>query len=186
MLYNKFCLLILLFKLFLLNIPHGKIKTGGGIIKISLSRKGHIILGDNVNFANRWEIGYPSKCYLRIRGNGLLSIGNNTGLNSVSVFCDQKIIIGNNVNIGGNTKIFDTNFHSNDYLERRDTNLTNNTRTLSIVIEDDVFIGGHCLICKGVKIGARSMIAAGSVVISKIPPDQLWGGNPAIFIKNLK
>ena len=33
-----------------------------------------------------------------------------------------------------------------------------------VTIEDDVFIGMNCVILKGVTIGARSIIAAGSVV----------------------
>lgn len=54
-----------------------------------------------------------------------------------------------------------------------------------IVIEDDVFIGAHCIISKGVTIGARSIVAAGSVVVKSIPPDEVWGGNPARFIKKV-
>ncbi|WP_277639606.1 acyltransferase [Bacteroides graminisolvens] len=180
---NAFCKLLLLINLWLLNIPHGKIYTGGGLVKISLSRKGKIIIGDNVNFANSWEIGYPFRCFLRVRGNGILKIGNNTGLNSVSIFCDQSVLIGNNVSIGGGTKIFDTNFHNMNYIERRNLILNANSKTAAVVIEDDVFVGGCSLIGKGVTIGARSIIAAGSVVVKSVPSDQLWGGNPAQFIK---
>ena len=53
-----------------------------------------------------------------------------------------------------------------------------------MVIEDDVFVGTSCLILKGVTIGARSVIAAGSVVTHNVPPDEIWGGNPAKFIKS--
>ena len=35
-------------------------------------------------------------------------------------------------------------------------------------------------------LGARSIVAAGSVVTKCIPPDELWGGNPAIFIKKIE
>lgn len=171
--------------MFLLNIHHGKIFTGGGVVKIRLSRKGKIIIGNNVNFANRWEIGFPNRCFLRVSKNGLLKIGNNTGLNSVSIFCDNNIIIRDNVHIGGGTKIFDTNFHNMNYLERRDSKLNGVCKTAPIMIEDDVFIGANCLIEKGVTIGARSIIAAGSVVVKDIPCDELWGGNPAQLIKKI-
>jgi len=43
----------------------------------------------------------------------------------------------------------------------------------SIRIEDDVWIGFNCTILKGVTIGARSVIAAGSTVTKQIPPDSL-------------
>ena len=171
--------------MYLLNINHGKIKTGGGIVKIHLSRKGVIEIGNNVNFANRWEIGFPSRCYIRVNGKGKLIIGDNTGLNSVSIFCDESVTIGNNVHIGGGTQMFDTNFHNMNYKERRLPLLNAKCRTAPIIIDDDVFIGGRCIIGKGVHIGARSIIAAGSVVVKDVPADELWGGNPAKFVKKI-
>lgn len=54
-----------------------------------------------------------------------------------------------------------------------------------VTIEDDVFIGMNCVILKGVTIGARSIIAAGSVVTKSIPADCVAGGNPAKVIKRL-
>lgn len=38
---------------------------------------------------------------------------------------------------------------------------------------------------KGVTIGDKAMICAGSVVTQDVPPLELWGGNPAQFIKRL-
>lgn len=179
------CRIVLLFKLYCLNIPHGRIHTGGGIMRIRVSRKGKVLLGDNIDFANRWEVGYPLTCYIRVGGNGILRIGSNVGINSSSIFCDNSITIGNNVLIGGGCQIFDTNFHNINYIERRNPDTNGISKTAPIVIEDDVFIGGHCIIQKGVRVGARSIVAAGSVVIKSIPSDELWGGNPAKFIKKI-
>ena len=55
-----------------------------------------------------------------------------------------------------------------------------------IIIEDDVLIGTNCIVLKGVRIGARSIIGAGSIVTKDIPSDCIAAGNPAIIIKNLK
>ena len=116
---------------------------------------------------------------------GVLQIGNNVGINSTSIFCDESITIMDYVHIGGGCQIFDTNFHNMDYLGRRDPLLNPISRTSPVVIERDIFIGSRCIICKGVTIGARSIVAAGSVVVNNIPPDELWGGNPAKFIKKI-
>lgn len=60
------------------------------------------------------------------------------------------------------------------------------TKSAPVVIEDDVWVGAHCIILKGVTIGARSVIGAGSVVTKSIPADCVAAGNPCKVIKNLK
>lgn len=45
-------------------------------------------------------------------------------------------------------------------------------------IEDHVMIGGGCTIMAGIRIGRRSFIAAGAVVISDVPPESLVKGVP--------
>ena len=45
-----------------------------------------------------------------------------------------------------------------------------------IVIEDDVWIGFNAIVLKGSRIGARSVVAAGSVVMGTIPPNSLYIG----------
>lgn len=52
-----------------------------------------------------------------------------------------------------------------------------------IVIEDDVWVSAHSIILKGVTIGARSIIGAGSVVTKSIPADCVAAGNPCRVIK---
>ena len=162
-----------------------KFKRGEGITKINIGRRSHVYIGNNVNFANKWEVGYPLTCYLRVKGLGVLKIWNNVGINSSAIFCDESVTIKDFVHIGGGCQIFDTNFHNIDYLGRRDPVLNSLSKTSPVLIEEDVFIGSRCIICKGVTIGARSIVAAGSVVIHNIPPDELWGGNPAMFIKKI-
>lgn len=60
-----------------------------------------------------------------------------------------------------------------DYMDRRTSN--EGTKSAPIVIEDDVWVGAHSIILKGVTIGARSIIGAGSVVTKNIPPDCVAG-----------
>ena len=55
-----------------------------------------------------------------------------------------------------------------------------------IIIGDDVLIGTNCIVLKGVRIGARSIIGAGSIVTKDIPSDCIAAGNPAKVIKYLK
>lgn len=57
------------------------------------------------------------------------------------------------------------------------------SKSAPIIIGDDVLIGTRCVILKGVTIGARSVIAAGSVVTRSIPEDCIAGGNPCKVIR---
>ena len=53
----------------------------------------------------------------------------------------------------------------------------------SIHIGSHVFIGLSSIVLPGSSIGDFSVIAAGSVVSGDVPPGEIWGGVPAIFIK---
>ncbi|HSI77028.1 MAG TPA: sugar O-acetyltransferase [Lunatimonas sp.] len=55
-----------------------------------------------------------------------------------------------------------------------------------VSIGSDVWVGGGAIICPGVTIGDRSIIAAGAVVTRDVPADVLVGGNPARIIKKLE
>ena len=114
-------------------------------------------------------------------------IGENVGITSVTIMCFDKIHIGDNVMIGVGSHIFDTNFHNInpvDRIQKKDPKDT--VRTAPIIIKDNVFIGAFSIILKGVTIGKNSVVAAGSVVTKSIPDNQIWGGNPAQFIKEIE
>lgn len=52
------------------------------------------------------------------------------------------------------------------------------------VVEDDVWIGSGAIILSGVRIGKGAIVAAGAVVTHDIPPCEIWGGNPAVKIRD--
>ena len=116
----------------------------------------------------------------------LLNIGNNVGISSSCIYCSEKIVIGNNVKVGANSLIIDTDSHSLNYLYRRNPSMDKtNSRHAPILIEDDVFIGTGVFVLKGVHIGARAIIGAGSVVTHDIPSDSIAAGNPCRVLKSL-
>ncbi|MHB1560036.1 MAG: sugar O-acetyltransferase [Isosphaeraceae bacterium] len=52
-----------------------------------------------------------------------------------------------------------------------------------IEIGADVWVGGGAIICPGVRIGARSVIGAGSVVTRDVPEGVFAAGNPCRVIR---
>jgi acetyltransferase-like isoleucine patch superfamily enzyme len=118
--------------------------------------------------------------------NGLISIGENTGISNSAIVSFESVKIGNNVLIGGGCKIYDTDFHPLNFEDRIIGNeKSDKVKTRAIEICDNVFIGGHSIVLKGVTIGKGSVIGAGSVVTKNIPENEIWAGNPARFIKKL-
>lgn len=77
----------------------------------------------------------------------------------------EVISIGNNSSIGLRTSLI-THFY---WGPRRSSEHAG-----PIVIEDDVFIGPHCVILPGVKIGRGAVIKAGTVVSRNIPAGTFW------------
>ena len=132
------------------------------------SAKNSIIIGLNrpcsfVTFFNESEI----------------SIGKDCGFSGLTVASVKKVSIGNNVIIGANCTIADTDFHHTDPQKRRQYN---DVPSKPIVIEDNVFIGFNCFILKGVTIGRNSVIGANSVVLNDIPENSIAIGNPCKVI----
>lgn len=55
----------------------------------------------------------------------------------------------------------------------------------NIEIGNDVWIGAHAIVLRGVKIGNGSIIGAGSVVSKDVPDFVVAAGNPAVVLRTL-
>jgi acetyltransferase-like isoleucine patch superfamily enzyme len=170
-------------------VQYGNGLVSKGVPKVDVWRGGKMIIGDNfsMNNGNNYNrIGRQQPCFFTVRAGAALTIGNNTGLSCTAIVCSNNISIGNNVKIGGNTVIYDTDFHSLDKLTRANKSQdAANTKTAPVSIGNDVFIGAHSTILKGVTIGDGAIIGACSVVTKSVPPNEIWAGNPAQFIKKI-
>lgn len=185
---NKFLNKIFKIKLWLNNVETGEnISIQNKIPKLHIHHKcTECKIGNNVlmrsNTGNCWN----SPIEIIVKKGATLIIGDRTGISGSLIFCTNRIEIGNNVMIGGGCRIFDTNFHPCEAEKRKNPNTCNNGKSAPVYIEDDVFIGTSCIIGKGIRIGKGSVIAAGSVVVKSVPANEIWGGNPAKFIKRIE
>ena len=155
---------------------------------ISVIGSGKIVIGDNFCMTSGEHINPISAnlqaSFFTDSPNAQIRIGDNVGMSSPRIWIHEELTIGNNVKIGGGVLFIDTDCHPIDYLVRRNSN--EGTCSAPIVIEDDVWIGAQSIILKGVTIGARSIIGAGSVVTKSVPSDCIAAGNPCKVIKTLK
>lgn len=55
----------------------------------------------------------------------------------------------------------------------------------SVIIEDEAWIGAHAVILPGVRIGRKSVVAAGAVVTKDVDPETVVAGIPATVFRRL-
>lgn len=172
--------------LFLNGVNIGKGLRIMGFMKVIVTRRGKVFIGNNfkVNSGkNHNVIGRQQNTTLWVEGE--LTIGDHVRMSSTAIICNHSITIGNDVTIGGNTVIYDTDFHSLDPIIRKSNQDRNFAKKKPVVIGNNVFIGAHTTILKGVTIGNNSIIGACSVITKNIPANEIWAGNPARLIKNI-
>lgn len=156
--------------------------------RLNIKGLGEITIGSNViinSSLNTNPVGLATQTIMFAYQNSKIVIGDNVGISNSLLCAMEQIIIEDDVLLGGGTQIFDNDFHSILYkqrIEKPDTNI----KIKPVHVKKGVFIGCNSIIGKGVVIGERSIIAAGSVVVKNIPPDEIWGGNPAVFIKKIE
>jgi acetyltransferase-like isoleucine patch superfamily enzyme len=85
-----------------------------------------------------------------------------------------KISIGNNVNISRGAYILS---HTGYQAEKEGE---------ATIVEDNAIIFVNAIIFPGVRIGKRSIVGAGSVVMKDVPPNVIVLGNPARVIQRLE
>jgi sugar O-acyltransferase (sialic acid O-acetyltransferase NeuD family) len=52
------------------------------------------------------------------------------------------------------------------------------------VLAPGAYVGAGALVHEGVTVGARALVGMGSVVLRDVPPDEVWAGNPARYIRS--
>lgn len=159
---------------------------------LRIDRTGSLEIDDNVTLTSGSDfnvIGGDTRLNILIGKSARLKLGKNVGISNSTIVCRISITIEDNVLIGGGCKIYDTDFHSvrqkerlNPYLNKTPDLQVNSS---AVTIKKGAWIGGHVIILKGVTVGQNSIVGAGSVVSKDIPPNQIWAGNPARFIKEI-
>lgn len=176
-----------LLRINLYGIKHGRNCVIHGRLYINLFSSANVELGNNLYISSGWGVNAlcaNKRGMIYATHNATITIGDNVGMSSPVLWSHERISIGNHVKLGGNCILIDTDSHNLDYKIRRGQ-YTDWGKSAPIVIEDDVFIGMNCIVLKGVTIGARSIIAAGSIVTKSIPADCIAAGNPAKVIRFL-
>lgn len=113
-----------------------------------------------------------------IVGGGQIEAGDDVSISAfVHIWGMGGVTIGNRVMIASHTAITSL---THDYTAER---MHGTVLAAPVVIEDDVWIGTHCVILPGVRIGRGAVVAAGAVVTRDVPPETIVAGVPARPLK---
>lgn len=147
------------------------IKRGKGSIirrnaRLDLNAVNKLIIGDRTIIENHVILN---------NGIGDIEIGDNTMITSRGMILGP-VLIGNNVVLGIGSQVLGLTHDFEDIeIPIKDQGVSGT----KVIIEDDVWIGGNCVIIQGIKIGKHSLVAAGSVVTKDVEPYTIVAGNPA-------
>lgn len=160
----------------LMGVKFGKNVSFNGHITLDRFKYSKIEIGNNCIFNSHDAFNRrgTNRCILQTRTDyAKIIIGNNTGFSGVSIVANKEVRIGNNVLIGANVKISDTDGHP-EVIRSVDE---------PVIVGDNVFIGMNSIILKGVHVGDNSTIGAGSVVTKDIPAGAIAAGVPCKVIR---
>ena len=152
---------------------------------LKIYNKGKIIIGDNVTINSSFSAnpisGDVSTVFV-VRPGAILEIQDGVAISNTIFACGLAIKVGGNAFLGSGCKIYDNDFHSlklGDRLSKPEVGVTKRP----VNIGEGCFLGASVTVLKGVDLGDECVVGACSLVCKSIPNAEVWGGNPAKFIK---
>ncbi|HLI32584.1 MAG TPA: acyltransferase [Solirubrobacteraceae bacterium] len=147
--------------------------------------RGRVVIGHGVVFGWPTSGGFRGGyCHIEAASNdSTVEIGDGAWINNNAVIKSEGpgIRIAAGALIGSGVRIYDSDFHDLTPGRRHD----GSPRMGAVEIGEGSFIGDAVIVLKGVRIGANSVIGAGSVVTRSIPANAVAAGNPARVVRSL-
>ena len=142
----------------------------------------NVIINDFVNAYNcTIDDGTKIGTFVEIQKNA--HIGKNCKISTHTFIC-EGVTIKNGVFVGHNVSFINDKY---PLAVNQDFSLKNDSdwELMKTIVNDKVSIGTSSTILGGIQIGENSIIGAGSVVISDVPPNVIVAGNPAKILRKL-
>jgi len=129
-------------------------------------------------------LGGEKPCVLRtMTSTARIILGDRVGLSSSTIVSGSSIEIGEDTILGAGSMVLDNDFHALGPEFSWLTEYSKNSKPVKI--GRGCFIGARSIILKGVILGDRVIIGAGSVVTKDVPAYSIAAGNPARIVRTI-
>jgi FkbH-like protein len=147
-----------------------------------IENEGSLVVGSGLSLNSRFM---PVE--LMSGPDGCIELGDDVWINyGTLIAAKQRVKIGNRAQLGPHCVVSDTELPEAlvrfDSLDAADSGTS---EPKPIEIGDDVWLAGRVTLMPGVKIGAGTVITAGSIVTSDVPARVVAGGIPARILRSL-
>jgi acetyltransferase-like isoleucine patch superfamily enzyme len=147
-----------------------------GIFVHWIQGRGDLVLGDDVTFDGRSSITFAARYVDR----PLLRVGDHSSIGNDCAFTvARSVVIGRHCRIASGVHILDSSGHPTAAAARLAGDPPDEADVKPVTIGDNVWIGRRATVFPGVTIGEGSVVAAGSIVMTDVPPFTVVAGNPA-------
>ena len=128
-------------------------------------------------------LGCFQPCVMRTLAPGArLVLASRVGLSGSVICAAQSIEIGESTILGAGAMVIDNDFHQP--AGEWEWNDDCQAGAAAVKIGRGVFIGARAIVLKGITIGDRAVIGAGSVVTRDVPAGGVVAGNPARLLNS--
>ena len=145
-----------------------------------------VISGDNIHIGESPTLVAEADQRVRIgvwgreQGSGTIRIGDAVMISpGVRISASDEILIGDGCMFANGAYVTDCDWHGIYDRTERDA------QAYPVHIGNNVWVGDHATVLKGVTIGDNSIVAACSVVTKDVPANVIVAGNPARIVKEL-
>lgn len=159
-----------------------RVKLGfSGSEGVAESSKGSLIINGSGKLIFKGNASIAKGFSIRIEDNGVLSIGDNFCANkNIFISASNEITIGDDVVIGWNAEIRDSNGHTIVY-----ENNISSVNNKNVYIGNDVWLASYTLIMGNSHISSNSVVGMRSMTNKKFEGNSLIAGSPAVKIKSI-
>lgn len=153
------------------------ILSGDGDLRIGINKLKHSKAETHVRMNGNaiWKCKNGADLFynvvLEVKNNAVLETGYFSANGGSVIIADEKIVFGEDVMIGRNVIVYDSDFHT----IRSKKGIPSNYPK-PVIIEDHVWLTSNINVQKGVRIGKGSLIASQTTISRDVPEHSIVGG----------